>query len=103
MESADNGDTYSGRYGNNFNQMYEQQEDWNDSLDGVADGYRKAFVQMFWMAMFLAVGAGLIFFSYRRGDQMTVEYVERARDKIGEIINKRGPRINESNGSYQSL
>ena len=24
-------------------------------------------------------------------------------DKIGEIMNKRGPRINESNGSYQSL
>jgi len=102
---ADDGETATDRYGrlNNFNQIYEQQEDWNESLDGVADGYRKAFVQMFWMAMFLAVGAGAIFFSYRRGDQTTVEYVERAREKIGELMNKRGPRINESLGSYQSL
>ena len=28
---------------------------------------------------------------------------EKARDKIGEIMNKRGPRINENNGTYQSL
>jgi hypothetical protein len=105
VAGADDGETATDRYGrlNNFNQMYEQQEDWNESLDGVADGYRKAFVQMFWMAMFLAVGAGAIFFSYRRGDQTTVEYVERAREKIGELMNKRGPRINESLGSYQSL
>ena len=103
VESADDGETYSGRYGNNFNDMYEQQEEWNDSLGGVADGYRKAFVQMFWMAMFLAAGAGLVLYSYRRGDAMTVEYVEKARDKIGEIMNKRGPRINENNGTYQSL
>ena len=73
------------------------------TVGGVADGYRKAFVQMFWMAMFLAAGAGLVLYSYRRGDAMTVEYVEKARDKIGEIMNKRGPRINENNGTYQSL
>ena len=105
VAASDDGETARDRYGrlNNFNQMYEEQQDWNESLDGVADGYRKAFVQMFWMAVFLAVGAGLIFFSYRRGDHMTVEYVERAREKIGEIMNKRGARINESNGSYQSL
>jgi len=58
---------------------------------------------MFWMAIFLAAAAGLVFYSYRRGDHMTVEYVERAREKIGAMMNKRGPRINESNGSYQAL
>ena len=105
VQAADDGETARDKYGrlNNFNQMYEQQQDWNNSLDGVADGYRKAFVQMFWMAVFLSVGAGLIFFSYRRGDHMTVEYVERARGKIGELMNKRGARINESNGAYQAL
>ena len=47
VEGADDGETYNGRYGNSFNQMYEQQEEWNESLGGVADGYRRAFVQMF--------------------------------------------------------
>ena len=103
VAASDDGETATDRYGRLSGNSFQQAEEWNSSLDGVADGYRKAFVQMFWMAIFLAAAAGLVLYSYRRGDHMTVEYVERAREKIGEMMNKRGPRINESNGSYQAL
>eukprot|EP00286_Rhodomonas_abbreviata_P020640 CAMPEP_0181313884 /NCGR_PEP_ID=MMETSP1101-20121128/14503_1 /TAXON_ID=46948 /ORGANISM="Rhodomonas abbreviata, Strain Caron Lab Isolate" /LENGTH=224 /DNA_ID=CAMNT_0023420901 /DNA_START=175 /DNA_END=849 /DNA_ORIENTATION=- len=81
------------------NYQYDQQ--WDQQMDGVRDAYSGAFVQMFWMAMLLAVIAGAIFVSYKRGDQITVDYVDKFRERAGRFMQERGPRVNE--GSYESL
>lgn len=78
---------------------YDQQ--WNQQMDDVGSAYTSAFVQIFWMAFILAIIGGAIFFSYKRGDQMTVDYVDKFRDRVGRFMQERGPRVNE--GSYESL
>eukprot|EP00961_Rhodomonas_salina_P186074 2512319-Rhodomonas_salina.1 len=70
-------------------------------MDDVGSAYTSAFVQIFWMAFILAIIGGAIFFSYKRGDQMTVDYVDKFRDRVGRFMQERGPRVNE--GSYESL
>mmetsp|Transcript_1424 Transcript_1424/g.2530 ORF Transcript_1424/g.2530 Transcript_1424/m.2530 type:complete len:218 (+) Transcript_1424:122-775(+) len=88
-----------GDWGQPNNYAYDQQ--WDQQMDNVGDAYTSAFVQMFWMAFILAVIAGAVFFSYKRGDQITVDYVDRFRERMGRFMQERGPRVNE--GSYESL
>ena len=82
---------------------YDRAERWNESLEAVSDGYSRAVSQMFWMALFLCFCAALVFVSYRRGDQFTVDFVDNARERIKTFVQKRGPRINSGDGSYQSI
>ncbi|KAJ1483278.1 hypothetical protein T484DRAFT_1896272 [Baffinella frigidus] len=70
-------------------------------MDAVGSAYRNAVGQMVWMALFIGALGGAVFYSYRRGDRLTVQYVEKAREGVQQIIDRRGGRA--SDAAYQSL
>jgi len=81
-------------------QYEEEDRRWDDSMEQVGDAYRGAFVQIFWLAALLGLLAGGVYFSYKRGDQITIDYVDKAREKVEKFMRERGPR---NEGAYESL
>ena len=53
------------------------------------------------MLLFLGAVGAAVFYSYRRGDRLTVQYVEKARDGVQTFMDRRAGRGNET--SYQAL
>ena len=54
-----------------------------------------------WMLLFLGAVGAAVFYSYRRGDRLTVQYVEKARDGVQTFMDRRAGRVTET--SYQAL
>mmetsp|Transcript_15113 Transcript_15113/g.41254 ORF Transcript_15113/g.41254 Transcript_15113/m.41254 type:complete len:321 (+) Transcript_15113:49-1011(+) len=81
-----------------------ENEGWDDDLEASVEQADRSLAHSVVMLVAVVALAGvLVYVSYRMGHQITIDYVDRARDKLREVFDKRGAGRETGGGGYEAL